>query len=72
MHTHLLWSVDALEHYLVDMPRDLDSWELWKRYNGLVLDLLVANGLMGLPVTGSSPASSWRRSITGLLRIPPG
>jgi imidazolonepropionase-like amidohydrolase len=48
MHTHLLWSLDTLEHSLVDMPRDLDSWELWKRYSGPVLDLLVANGVTGI------------------------
>jgi imidazolonepropionase-like amidohydrolase len=48
MHTHLLWSTDASEHFWVKMPRDLDSWTLWERYYAPSLDLLIANGVTGI------------------------
>lgn len=48
MHTHLLWSTDASEHYFTEMPEGVDSWTLWERYYGPTLDLLVANGISGI------------------------
>jgi imidazolonepropionase-like amidohydrolase len=48
MHTHLLWSTDATEHYFTEMPEGVDSWTLWERYYGPTLDLLVANGITGI------------------------
>jgi imidazolonepropionase-like amidohydrolase len=48
MHTHLLWSTDAAEHYFTDMPEEENSWTLWERYYGPALDLLVANGVTGI------------------------
>ena len=48
MHTHLLWSTDATEHYFTEMPDGVDSWTLWEHYYGPTLDLLVANGVTGI------------------------
>jgi imidazolonepropionase-like amidohydrolase len=54
MHTHLLWSTDATEHYFIEMPEGMDSWTLWERYYGPTLNLLVANGITGIREMGGN------------------
>ncbi len=48
MHTHLLWSTDATEHYWTEMPHGVDSWTPWERHYGPSLNLMIASGVTGI------------------------